>query len=196
MYRMVSMCNQHYQWKILTTLLTLTSQGWRWAWMSLRQLAVARVASQLWPCTCCLFYILCRCLQGLVLWLSPIKAVTPRLLSATLGMCVWPDSVSPLPILPLYPDRVPGYEVTCVLNWAITSLTCRPSLSTVSIAYNFAYQIWSEKLELRKTSGNKATQEISDQYSSELVGIYSGVHKHQFQLLPRNNIKFSLQPAL
>ena len=29
MYRMVSMCNQHYQWKIPTTLLALTSQEWR-----------------------------------------------------------------------------------------------------------------------------------------------------------------------
>ena len=30
-FRMVSMCNQHYQWKIPTTLLALTSQEWRWA---------------------------------------------------------------------------------------------------------------------------------------------------------------------
>lgn len=29
MYRMVSMCNQHYQWKIPTILLALTSQEWR-----------------------------------------------------------------------------------------------------------------------------------------------------------------------
>ena len=32
-FRMVSMYNQHYQWKIPTTLLALASQEWRWAYM-------------------------------------------------------------------------------------------------------------------------------------------------------------------